>query len=152
MSQILSCAFAKIEIERVYNAKIRKSVHDGVCKQTHEVIEVRFEICSYISYENVKIRNFYSRSQLARQSVQSNQKLNEQVADVERIKKKLRIIGQVSPKKRLYDWGSQVELPSNKRPAMPKPKPQGSTYTKKHCTKCSRTNHDTSKCKLRNQD
>ena len=90
----------------------------------------------------------YIRNQLAGQPVQSSQELYKRVAEVERVKKELRILGQVNPKKRWLDQGSHVEGTPNKKPALAKRKPQNSTTARKHCSKCGRTNHDTAECRL----
>jgi len=90
---------------------------------------------------------FYIRNQLAGQPVQSSQELYERAAEIERVKKELRIVGQANSKKRWYDRGTLVEGASNKKPALPRPKPQNS-MARKHCSKCGRTNHDTTECRM----
>jgi len=52
---------------------------------------------------------FYIRNQLAGPPIQTSQELYELAVEIERVKKELRIVGQVNSKKRWFDRGSQME-------------------------------------------
>ena len=42
-----------------------------------------------------------------------------------------------------------MEGAPNKKPALPTPKLQNFPMARKHCSKCERTNHDTTECRMR---
>ena len=90
----------------------------------------------------------YIRNYLAGQPIQSSQKLYERAVDVKRIKNELRMAHSVNPKRRWNERGNQVEGSLSKKSAVMKSKSQESAPNRKHCTKCRRTNHDTSQCRV----
>jgi len=108
----------------------------------------------YVATDYMRMQRFeeglapYIRNHLAGQPVQSSQELYERAADVERVKNELRMAHSVNPKKRWNEKANPAEGSLSKKPAVMKSKCQGSTPSRKHCTKCGRTNHDTSKYRV----
>ena len=106
----------------------------------------------YVAIDYMQMQTFeeglapYIRIHLVGQPIQSSQELYERAADVERVKNELKMAHPVNPKKRWNERGNSIEGSLSKKPAVMKLKSQEFTPNRKHCTKCGRTNHNTSEC------
>ena len=134
--------------------ELKKSSNMKVMQYVSKFTELSRFVPEFISSKRLKIRSFeeglvfYIWNQLAGQPILTYQELYERVAEMERVKTKLRALNPINPKRKRFERGTPSESVNQKKPPPAPPK---------SCTACStvpyakygRTNHTIPKCRVR---